>query len=368
MTQTRRDPAHPRTRPGGRAGAGRAVVALSSLAIAAAGVTIAGAPGASGTPAAKRVAGAGRATTATAAGRATGTASVAYAGSLAYLDEKVVGPAFSSATGYAYQGRGAGSDALSQEISSGEITPNVFESVGAAPITALEPKFTRWYVQVAASPLVVAFNPSGPYGHELSAIASGRRPVRDLFSLMARPGFALGRTDPNLDPQGAAFVEMVELAQRAFHLPAGTVHAILGRGALGGSSSPEIFDETALEPRLQAGQLDAASAFLSQAVQLHLRYISLPASIDFGNPADAASYAKASVRLRDGTVKTGGPLVVDVTTIGAADAAAADAFVAYVLSTKGRAECRAGGYTLLEPTVHGPRADVPASVLGELRS
>ncbi|HUY30907.1 MAG TPA: extracellular solute-binding protein [Acidimicrobiales bacterium] len=349
------------------------MVALSSLAIAAAGVTVAGAPGASGAPAANRVAGAGvaragRATTATAAGRATGTASVAYAGSLAYLDEKVVGPAFSSATGYAYQGRGAGSDALSQEISSGEITPNVFESVGAAPITALEPKFTRWYVQFAASPLVVAYNPSGPYGHELAAIASGRRPVRDLFALMARPGFALGRTDPNLDPQGAAFVEMVELAQRTFHLPAGTAHAILGRGALGGSSSPEIFDETALEPRLQAGQLDAASAYLSQAVQLHLHYISLPASIDFGNPADAASYAKASVRLRSGTVKTGKPLVVDITTIGTTDAAAADAFVAYVLSAKGRAEYRAGGYALLAPSVHGTRADVPASVLGELSS
>jgi len=297
---------------------------------------------------------------------ASGSADVAYAGSLEYLNEKVVGPAFSRATGYAYLGRGAGSDALSQEIASGEIAPDVFEAVGSAPITALEPKFTRWYVQFAASPLVVAYDPAGHFGRELSAIAAGRRPIRDLFTLMATPGFALGRTDPNLDPQGAAFVEMVELAQAAFHLPAGTAHAILGRGALGGSSSPEIFDETALEPRLEAGQLDASSAFLSQAVQLHLHYVRLPAIIDLGDPSDAASYARATVRLRDGTVAHGTPLVVDITTIGSTDMAAADAFVSYVLSTPGLDAYRAGGYTLLRPTLVGARAGVPPSVLGEL--
>ncbi|MDA8292439.1 MAG: extracellular solute-binding protein [Actinomycetota bacterium] len=320
------------------------------------------------TAAASAVGRSGRSLPAVVARAPGGTADVAYAGSLAYLNEKVVGPAFEAATGDAYLGRAAGSVALSQEIAAGEITPNVFESVGASPITALEPRFTRWYVQFAASPLVVAYDPSGRYGARLSAIAAGKKPLRDLFTLMATPGFALGRTDPNLDPQGAAFVEMVELAQRVLHLPPGSAHRILGPGALGGSSSPEIFDETALEPRLQAGQLDASSAFLSQAVQLHLHYIALPASIDLGDPADAASYAKASVRLRGGTVVSGSPLVLDVTTIGSGDAAAADAFVAYVLSSKGLARYEAGGYTLVRPRLFGARSSVPPSVLRELPS
>lgn len=297
-----------------------------------------------------------------------GTADVAYAGSLEYLNEKIVGPDFTRSTGYGYEGRGSGSDALSQEIASGEITPNVFESVGASPITALEPKFTSWYVQFAASPLVVAYNPSSPYGPQLAAIAAGKRPIRDLFAIMAKPGFALGRTDPNVDPQGAAFVEMIELARPVLHLPVGTVHEILGSGPLGSSSSPEIFDETALEPRLEAGQLDAASAFLSQAVQLHLHYIRLPASIDLGNPADSRSYAKASLRLADGKVVRGAPLVVDVTRIGSSDHAAADAFIAYTLSRRGRSAYRRGGYALLSPTLVGKRAKVPAAVLRELAS
>jgi molybdate/tungstate transport system substrate-binding protein len=299
---------------------------------------------------------------------ASGTADVAYAGSLANLSEKVIGPAFTQATGFAYQGRGAGSDALSQEIASGEITPNVFESVGGAPIAALEPKSTSWYVQFAASPLVVAYNPSSKYASELHAISIGKRPLKDLFALLSKRGFRLGRTDPSLDPQGATFIEMIELAQHVLHLPSGTTHAILGSGALGGSTSSEIFDETALEPRLEAGQLDASSAYLSQAVQLHLHYIKLPTSIDFGNPADASAYAKVSLHLPGGIVKHGKPLVVDITTIGTTDASAAAAFVAYVLSPAGLAAYKAGGYTLLKPTLFGARTGVPTSVLGELPS
>lgn len=349
-------------RPGavaGRLASAAALVATALLAVPAA--AFAGAP-----PRALAAAHLERTVRAGGAYSSRGTASVAYAGSLEYLNEKVVGPAFTAATGVAYEGRGAGSGALSQEIASGEITPNVFESVGAAPITALEPRFTRWYVRFAASPLVVAFDPASRYGAELSAIAAGRRPLRELFGLMATRGFLLGRTDPNVDPQGAAFVEMVELAQRELHLPPGTAHAILGPGALGGSSSPEIFDETALEPRLEAGQLDAASAFLSQAVQLHLHYISLPSSIDLGDPSYAGRYATARVTLRDGTVVTGAPLVVDITTVGSSDEAAADAFVSYVLSRKGLAEYRSGGYELLRPELFGTRADVPAAVLRAL--
>jgi molybdate/tungstate transport system substrate-binding protein len=296
-----------------------------------------------------------------------GTADVAYAGSLTYLNEKVVGPAFTKATGYGYTGRGAGSLALSQEIRAGEITPSVFESIGGAPIEALEPRFTSWYIQFAASPIVVAYNPGSRYAGELRAIADGTRPLADLFRLMASPGFRLGRTDPNLDPQGQAFVEMLMLAQRQYHLPAGIVSRIL-RGAAGSPDSPTIFDETALEPRLQAGQLDAASAYLSQAVQLHLPYISLPPSISLGDPGRAAHYATASFRLRDGTLARGRPLTVCITTIGRNGLAAAGSFVAYVLSPAGRALLRHGGYVLLKPTVYGPGGAVPAVIRHELGS
>lgn len=294
---------------------------------------------------------------------AAGTANVAYAGSLQLLDDKVIGPAFAKATGDQYEGRGGGAFGVAHEIAAGEITPNVFESIGAGPIALLEPEFTRWYVQVAASPIVVAYNPKTPFAPRLRAIAEGREPLSDLFGLLGQPGFHLGRTNPDTDPQGQAFYEMVELAQARYHLPAGTVTKVLGPL----DNSSQVFAETALEARLQAGQLDAASAFLSQAVQLHLPYVALPSAIDFGDPALASSYARAALTLTDGKRVHGVPLVVDATVLHADGttakaAAAAAAFVAYLLSPAGRKAFSAGGYHLLTPVLDGDEAAVPAAV------
>jgi molybdate/tungstate transport system substrate-binding protein len=301
---------------------------------------------------------------------ASGTANVAYAASLIYLNEKVVGPAFTKATGFGYSGTAGPSLGLSKSILAGEITPNAFTSVGATPIQGLEPKFTRWYVRYASSPIVVAYNPHGKYGAELKAIAERKKPLRDLFQLMATPGFRLGRTDPNIDPQGQAFVEMLLLAKTQLHLSSATIAKILG-GPPGSANDPGIYAEASLEATLQAGQLDAASAYYAQAVQLHLPYIQLPSTINFGNPNATAHYKTATFALDNGMIVTGKPLVLDITTIhenGAApaDVAAGNAFVAYVLSHKGLALYKAGGYTLLHPTLFGPASAVPAAVRKEL--
>jgi molybdate/tungstate transport system substrate-binding protein len=221
---------------------------------------------------------------------------------------------------------------------------------------------TSWYVQFATSPLVVAYSPRSRFASQLSAIARGQKPLADLFTLMEQPGFLLGRTNPQTDPQGQAFYEMVELAQSELHLPATTVSRVLGPL----DNPSQVFAETTLESRLQAGQLDAASAFLSQAVELHLPYIALPAAMNFGNPALASRYATASVNLGKGQVVHGVPLVLDITTLGKREPQAADAFVAYALSPAGRRALRTGGYTLLTPTVFGNRSAVPAEVRKDL--
>ena len=301
-----------------------------------------------------------------------GTANVAYAASLAYLNEQVFGPAFTKAKGYKYLGTPGPSDGLSAEIAAKTIFPNVFISVGGTPITDLGSKFTKWYVQYASTSIVVAYNPSSKYAPQFKAIASGKKPLADLFALMQQPGFKLGRTDPNTDPQGRAFIYMLELAQMKYHLAKDTVTKILG-GPLASAKSDQIFEEAALDSRLQAGQLDAASAYLSQAKQLHLHYISLPPDINLGDASFADNYAKASITITssDGKVtKTGSPLTLDITTIsGAKDAAAGNAFVAYVLSAAGRSlYAKQGGYTLLKPTLSGDASAVPASIKSELGS
>jgi molybdate/tungstate transport system substrate-binding protein len=297
-----------------------------------------------------------------------GTASVAYASSLQFLNEKEAGPAFHQAAGFTYSGQGASSGELESNIAAGEIHPNVFESVGSDNITPLEPKFTKWYVQYAGTQMVVAYNPKGKYASQFKAIASGKKPLKDLFTLMEQPGFKLGRTDPNIDPQGRDFIFMLELAQKYYHLPANTVSKILG-GPAGSSSSPEIFAESSLDSTLESGQLDAASAFITQAVELHLDYIKLPAAINLGDFADADQYAKATITISPPggpkTTKNGSPQVIDITIIGKPTPAGI-AFVAYTLSQPGLAQYKQGGFTLLKPTLTGPSSAVPSQIRSEL--
>ena len=298
-----------------------------------------------------------------------GTASVAYASSLEYLNEKVAGPAFTKAEGYKYTGQGAPSGTLEAEIASKEIAPNVFEAVGGDNIMPLQPKFTKWYIPYAGTQMVVAYNPKSKYASDFKAYADGTKPLKDLFTLLETPGLKLGRTDPNIDPQGRDFIYMLELAQMYYHLPKDTVSKILGTSDYGTSSSSQIYAESSLDSTLQSGQLDASSAFITQAVELHLDYIKLPPAINLGDAALANQYAKATVTIKPPgapkTTKSGSPQVIDITIIGTPTPAGI-AFVKYTLSPAGLAQYKQGGFTLITPTVTGDSSVVPSAVKSEL--
>jgi molybdate/tungstate transport system substrate-binding protein len=309
---------------------------------------------------------AGAAMTSTPASAApTGTVNVAYASSLQFLNEKVVSPAFTAAEGYKFSGFGMASGALEADIAAGEIHPNVFESVGGDNITPLEPQFTKWYIQYAGTSIVLAYNPHSKYASQFRAYADGKKSLGSLFTLLETPGLKLGRTDPNIDPQGRDFIYMLELAQAYYHLPSNTVTRILGTNYYGTPDSLQIYAESALDSVLQSGQLDAASAFVTQAIELHLDYIKLPTAIDLGSFADAALYHQASVKIVGGVVKHGSPQVIDITIIGNPTPAAL-AFVRYTLSAAGVAEYRKGGFSILTPTIFGPVTAVPSQILSEL--
>ena len=295
----------------------------------------------------------------------TGTASVAAASSLSYLHEKIVGPAFTKAEGYKYSGQYNSAGDLESDIASGEITPNVFESVGGDNITPLEPKFTKWYIQYAGTSMVIAYNPKSKYAADFKAYADGSKPLSGLFTLMQTPGFKLGRTDPNIDPQGRDFIYMLELAQSYYHLPSDTVAKILGTSDFGSASSSQIYAESALDSVLESGQLDASSAFITQAIELHLDYIPLPVQINLGSAALADQYKKASVTLANGMTKHGSPQVIDITIIGNPTPAAIS-FVQYTLSPTGLAQYKQGGFSLPTPTVFGTASAVPSEISSEL--
>ena len=295
---------------------------------------------------------------------------VAAASSLSYLSEKVISPSFTKAEGYKYTGTYNASGDLESDIASGEITPNVFESVGGDNIMPLEPKFTKWYVQYAGNSMVLAYNPNSKYASQFKAFADGSKPLSGLFTLLETPGLKLGRTDPNIDPQGRDFIYMLELAQSYYHLPSDTVSKILGTTDFGTPTSSQIFAESSLDATLQSGQLDASSAFLTQAIELHLDYIPLPSAINLGDVALATQYAKATVTVTSNgqkSTKSGSPQWIDITIIGKPTPAAI-AFVKYTLSPAGLALYKTGGFRLATPVVTGDSSAIPAAIKSELGS
>jgi len=133
------------------------------------------------------------ATTTTAKSTTHGTASVAYAGSLELWAATDLGPKFEASTGDGFQGRAAGSGTLASEIISKEISPGVFMSVGKKNIKRLWPVGrSKFVIQLATDPLVVAYDPHSKFAPEFNAIADHKASFSSLFSLLSSPGSASG--------------------------------------------------------------------------------------------------------------------------------------------------------------------------------
>jgi molybdate/tungstate transport system substrate-binding protein len=348
----------------------RAFAALAAALIAAAGLAACG----SSSPSSSN-----SSSTSSTAATAHGTADVAFADSLELLYSTSLQPGFASQSGDRSTGRGEGSTTLAQEILSGEISPGVFISVGEKAIKEVWTKKSDFLITLATDPLVVMYNPKSSYASQFAAIAHGTKPLSDLFTLLATPGLRLARTDPDADPQGVYFLLMMELAQKVLGLSSDPASTVLGASASApfGKTSQEV-DPDSLVSDMQAGEFDASSGYLTQAVQAKLPYIALPASLDFADPADSSTYGTVSLELTDGTVDQGDLVTLDVTLVtpptgsGAptsADIAADDAFVTYLLSPAGRTALRSGGYTVAAPVFDGaassdtPSTALPSSVL-----
>ncbi len=295
-------------------------------------------------------------------GKGTKSVSIAYAGSLQLVNDTMIAPVFQKATGIAYQGRGGGAYGVAHLIASDEISPGVFESIGTGPFSQMGKHTPTWAIGFASSPLVVAYSPNSPYAPTLKAIADHKRPLKDLFTLMQNPHFHLGRTNPDTDPQGQAFILMVHLAVKALGLTKGAAHRILGAN----DNAKQIFAEESILSRLQSGQLDASSAYLSEAVQRHLPYIPLPSTIDFGDPADKNLYAKATMSLSNGQSVHGSPIEVYVTTVPGNASASAVRFVSFLLSNQGRRIYKENGFLINGPIIWGKKSGIPPSIVSQL--
>jgi molybdate/tungstate transport system substrate-binding protein len=227
---------------------------------------------------------------------------VAYAGSMGSMMDGGVRPAIAKALGAELQGRAQGSTGLANLIVAGSIRPDVFISVTPPPMrTVLKAGKAESAVPIARTEMVIAYSPKSQYAAALSK--SGDPGAKPWWQILETPGFRFGRTDPNTDPQGLNIIFTMQLAARYYHQPD------LAEKILGPQINPQqIFQEPQLMARLQAGQLDASSAYKTQPGALGLPFLSLPAEINLGAASMEKEYQQASVTL-NGKAHQPSPLV-----------------------------------------------------------
>ena len=258
------------------------------------------------------------------------TVSVLYAGSLATVMENGIGPAFEKDSGYRYQGEAQGSLGAAQLIRNHMRMPDVF--ISADPLVNVNllmgpqnGNLERWFIVVASSQLVIAYNPHSKFSAKFEQAAANKIP---WYEVLATPGLRFGRGDPDVDPKGYRTLFMFELAAQHYHR-----QDILK--LLGGPLNPaQVFPEVVLLARLESGQFDAGIFYKHEIIPRHLPYISLPAEINLGNPRHSDFYARESYTTTSGQKISGAPILF---TISIPESArhhdAALAFVRFVLTS-----------------------------------
>jgi molybdate/tungstate transport system substrate-binding protein len=172
----------------------------------------------------------------------------------------------------------------------------------------------------------------------------------------------IGRSDPQLDPNGYRTLLVLQLAERHYAQPglAARLLAVMPERNVRSK-------EADLIGLLQAGEFDYIWSYESMARSVGLQFVLLPSAIDLSSPQDSAFYATAQVRVRgkgaDSITFTGRPIVYALSIpVGAPHQALAESFVTWLLSADGRRVLRANGLDALDqPTVAGTA--VPAGLL-----
>ncbi|HOI66469.1 MAG TPA: extracellular solute-binding protein [Thiomonas arsenitoxydans] len=270
--------------------------------------------------------------------------SVAYAGSMGALMDKALGPAIAKQDKVQYQGQGAGAFGLAHLIAAKQINPDVFVSITPGPIEVLQKAgLIDTAVPVASTQMVIAYSDKSKFAADFKAAAAGKMP---WYEVLEKPGLHFGRTDPKTDPQGRNIVFTMLLAQEFYKQP-GLADKILGKV----ENEQQIFTEPSLLSRLESGQLDATSGYLSAVISHKLPYIKLPAEINLSDPGMIEKwYSKVhfDIKLPNGKTDTLStqPLVFYAAVLkNAPNPKAGAAFVKLMTSAEGQALFKQYGYS-----------------------
>lgn len=285
------------------------------------------------------------------------TVSVLYAGSLAAVMENGVGPAFTKATGFQYEGEAQGSMGAAQMIHDHLRTPDVFISADPAvnEQVLMGPQngsMVKWFAVLASSQLVLAYNPNSKFAAKFKDAGAGNI---SWYEVLEQPGVRFGRGDPTIDPKGYRTIFMFHLAGEHYHRK--DIPALLGPDI----NPAQVFPEIVLLARVESGQFDAGIFYKHEVVAHKLPFVSLPPEINMGDSHFAVLYAKESYTTPSGKHVSGSPILFTITIPeNVRHREAALEFTRFMLSSEKLLQ--QFGFGSVEHQIGGEAAQVPAEL------
>lgn len=205
----------------------------------------------------------------------------------------------------------------------------------------LMPGYVDGYVTFARNRMVVAYTSRSRGAADISP--------ENWPEVLSRPNVEVGRSDPELDPNGYRTLMVWQLAALARGEP--DLAQRLSARAPARNVRPKEADLVGL---LQAGEFDYIWSYESMARGIGLAWVMLGDSVDLSNPALRDFYARASVTVRGAQqgsqiTFTGKPIVYAFAVPrDAPHRATAEQFAAFLLSDDGKAILRAAGLDALD--------------------
>ena len=283
--------------------------------------------------------------------------SVLYAGSLATVMENGLGPAFSQATGNEYKGEAQGSLGAARMIHDHLRTPDVFISADptvneSVLMGSANGDLVTWYVTLASSQLVLAYNPKSPFAAKFEAAAANTIP---WYEVLETPGLRFGRGDPTIDPKGYRTLFLFDLAGKHYGRP--EIPRLLGDTL----NPAQVLPEVALLARVEAGQFDAGIFYRHEVVAHKLPYVTFPPEINLGDPRFADFYKQATYTTSSGEHVSGAPIIFTLTIPKTVqNRAAAEALVRFLLTSNSLLE--EYGLGSVDHLVGGDREQIPTDL------
>lgn len=225
---------------------------------------------------------------------------------------------------------------------------------GVIPRVLGKAKLADWYVGFASNAVTLAYTPQSKGASHLDKY--------NWYQVVSQPGVVIGRSNPNTDPSGYQFLQMLSLAKIHYHDPS------LEAKVLANAPKSAIRDtETSLISALQTGQIDYLAIYTSSAESHHLSYVPLPASINLSNPSEAKHYRQGTAQTDKGVLH-GAPLIYGITIPGnAPDSKLGREYIAFLLGPQGRKIMADSGFgTFAKPWAQGMQ-HMPVALRDQVR-